>query len=273
MLFRAAVCLRDILFRQSRCITGVSRNRMAILRLCYTYPPDMTLDHQSLRSLKYSLDDVFTHPNMTQLRQLEEQTTGCLDQISHNLTDIFVNWTPLRTYSPHARFFTITDQSASIILSSYDPSPSTSETDILSAFSAYSALVTVLTIALLAFAYLFFEVYSTVHRRRKPKRVVRADNLELVSFSGEEIGNRRKNGSHQKKKEKKKKKKPHHLGLLIRLLLSPSSSDSGTSGSRGKRLSFKMAFISISLFLFFQHFFFHCLHQNGAGYRRESRHH
>ena len=104
---------------------------------------------------------------MTQLRQLEDQAKGCLDQISQNLTDVFLNWTPLRTYAPHVRFFTITDQSASIILSSYDPSPSTSETDVLSTFSAYSALVTVLTIALLALAYVFFELYSTVHQNSK----------------------------------------------------------------------------------------------------------
>ena len=46
------------------------------------------------------------------------------------------------------------------------------------------------------------------------------------------------------------------MGLLIGLLLSQYSSDSGISGSNRKRLSFKVAFIFISLFLFFQHFFF-----------------
>ena len=187
---------------------------------------------------------------MTQHRRLEEHADGCLDQIGRNLTDIFVNWTPLRTYAPHVRFFPITDQSAAMILSTYDPSPLTSETDVLSILSAYTTTVTLLTIALLAFAYLFFKLYSTVHGECRHGSVPGACDSGLSPSPAE------KEQRTNKKKGEKKPKRPGYLQLLIGMLLSQYSSYADISGSNGKTLSFKVAFIFVNLFFFFQHFFF-----------------
>ena len=144
---------------------------MAILRICYSILQGVDLKHSSMTALRFSLNEHFVLPNVTQVRMVRE-SGECLRLISTNETDVMPFWTPLHKYAPHLRFFTITDQSSSIIISSYDPVQSTSLTDVLTSFSAYTIPVVMLTIISVLLAYLFFRTYSSIYRDHKRRRAI-----------------------------------------------------------------------------------------------------
>lgn len=197
----------------------------------------MTLDHPSLRPIEFALNDLFILPNLTQVRSLEAQTSTCLDQITQNQTDILPNWTPLTTYAPHFMFFTITDQSSSVIISSYNPNLSTSETGVLSTFTEYSIDVALLSLMLVTCFMTLFRTHSAVYARYQRWQTSLLHGSSWRTFGGE-------------------RKAIGYWDLLLGLLLLQYSSRCCMDGSSLKSFSFKLLFMTSVCFTAMQHFYF-----------------
>lgn len=147
---------------------------MSSLRICACYPSDKELDHPSLKILNFIVNQVFVLPNISNAMHREDHTKDCFDQMAGNETDLIPNWGSLTSVYENAGFFTVADQSSSVIISAYDPVLETSGTDVLSTLSSYSVGVYFSVVSVFLASFLFLRLYAFLMRKKRRRKTRRS---------------------------------------------------------------------------------------------------
>lgn len=210
---------------------------MVVIRYCSSYPSDFTMDDPALKVAKYAVTNSLFIPNATQIFHREDTNENCVQRISENKSDIIPNWTALNVAAPHVKFFTITDQSSPVIISSYEPITSTSSTDVMSVCQLYEYNVLYLMAAMVVVVWLFFKTHSWIYRRHKRDLASIAEKITRCEI-------------------RLKTRQPTSFAeLLLDIILDHYDSTAINRAGR-KSLSFRLLFAFLLFTSFLLHFFF-----------------
>ena len=154
---------------------------MGLLRICASYPADMTVDHPAIRLIYFIAFEVYVISGYNRTFHREDNSEGCRERIITNESDLMPNLTPIKMSLPHFGKMIPTVLPSRQIVSSYKPTTSVSDTSIrgsLIDFFPYGILLVTLVTQTI---HLIFRIHRKLHTTRKRRN-------DLIGITGISLG-------------------------------------------------------------------------------------
>ena len=138
---------------------------MKLLRICTSYPYDMSLRQPAMKVLYFLALDVFKLSGFNRTYHREDLAVGCQMRIMRNESDLMPNLTPVKKMIPRFGKFQMLNLHPRHIVSAYKTIPKASEMTVFSTVCRFSAETYLFVFLLSCFVYLVFKMFRKLNSR------------------------------------------------------------------------------------------------------------
>lgn len=155
---------------------------MKELRICSSYPSDMTVDHPAIKAVYFVSEEVWRISDYNRTHHREDETSGCVQRVINNQSDLVSNLIPLSLDLPHLKHFIITNLASRTIVSAYVPVTSLTDTSVFSSVSSFSTEIYVSVLLIFYFIYLFFMLHRKINSRVRSNDLICLIGVSLHQY-------------------------------------------------------------------------------------------